>query len=150
MTTFAIAKLLHLLAMSMWIGGGLLAVLDARRSLHGDRAQLEAFLERMRVAGRMLIHSGIVTLATGLWLIFLKGGFKAVSPRIHAGLAISIAIFAIGPFTLAKLSRLREAVAAGDAAAIAAMGRRFLSLAWVEEVFRVAVLVLMVSQEPSP
>jgi putative copper export protein len=145
MSTLAFAKLLHLLSMSVWIGGGLLPPWDARRSLALGKPYAEALLDRLAIVGRLLIAAGVVTLATGLWLTFLKGGFKAVSPRIHIGLGLTILIFALGPFTEAAVSRLRKTVAADDDAGARATGRRFTLLASLEEVIRIAVLCLMVS-----
>jgi|SoiMethySBSTD1v2_1073268.scaffolds.fasta_scaffold141965_3 putative copper export protein len=145
MSQLVIAKLLHLVAISIWIGGGLHAILDARYSLRREKPHLEAFVERMRAAGRTLLAAGLVAFATGLWLVAIKGGFKALPPRIHAGMGVTILIFAVGPFTFVALSRLGEALSRDDAAGVAASSRRFRVLAWIEELLRVAVLGLMVS-----
>jgi hypothetical protein len=147
MTTYAIAKVVHLLAVSLWIGGGLLAVLDARGSIRLGRPHVEAFVGRMKGAASALIIAGIIVVATGFWLIVLKGGFRAVSPRVHAGLGVTILVFAVAPFTLGTLARLRDAAVRDDGAAIQRLGWRFVRLARVEEILRLVVLVLMVSQE---
>lgn len=145
MTTVAIARLLHLLAVSLWIGGALLSILDARRSLALGKPHVEALVGRLRLAGAVLSSAGFVTLATGFWLIVLKGGFKAVSPVVHAGLGLTLLVFALGPFTLAAVGRLGEAAAAENPSGVARFGSRFVRLASLEEALRLVVLILMVA-----
>lgn len=144
MSMFALARFLHLLSMAVWVGGGLIAPLGVRRSLARGACSHGETFERLAATAPILIAAGLATVATGFWLIFLKGGFKAISPRIHVGLGLTLIIFAIGPFTQASLTRLREAAASGDAARLEAQGRRFAYLAGVEEVLRIAVLTIMV------
>src|SRR5262245_9689585 len=145
MTELVIAKLLHLISISIWIGGGLHAILDARYSLRREKPHLEAFLERARATGRTLLAAGIIAFATGFWLVVIKGGFKAIPPRIHMGMGVTILILALAPFTLTALTRLGEALSRDDAAGVAVASRRFRTLAWIEELLRVAVLGLMVN-----
>ena len=145
MSTLAFAKLLHLFSVSVWIGGGLLPPWDASRSLALGKPHSAALIGRLAVVGRILIAAGVATLATGLWLVFLNGGFREVSPRIHVGLGLTILVFALAPFTEVSVSRIRQAVASDDDIGAIVHGRRFSLLASLEEVIRIAVLCLMVS-----
>jgi putative copper export protein len=143
-STLAFARFLHLLSMAVWVGGGLIAPLGVQRSLARGASPHGETFARLAATAPILIAAGLATAATGFWLIFLKGGFKAVSPRIHVGLGLTLIIFTIGPFTQASLARLREADAGGDAARVESLGRRFAFLAGIEEVLRIAVLTIMV------
>lgn len=141
----AIIKLVHLLAMGIWIGAGLTAPIDVRRTLRLGKPHTDALIDRLRLITRILIAAGILTLGTGLALVFLKGGFKAVSPRIHVGLLLSIMVFAVGGTGVMPVLRgIDAAIAAGDEARARTLGRRFEVAAWIEEILRLAVLALMV------
>ena len=147
----AITKFFHLLAMSIWVGAGFTGPIDALRTLRLGKPHTDGLAARLRWIGRILAAAGTVTIATGLAFVFLKGGFKAVSPRIHAGILFSVLVFAVGGVGVAPVLRaLGDAIAAGDDARVKTLGRRFLIAVWIEELLRLVVLGLMVTAGAPP
>ena len=140
-----ITKIIHLLAMGIWVGAGLTAPFDVRRTIRLGKPHTDPLLDRLRLTVRILISAGVVTVATGLALVFLKGGFKAVSPRIHVGMLLSLIALAVGCVGVVPALRgLGHALASGDEARARALGLRFEIATWSEEMLRLIVLALMV------
>lgn len=147
MTLFFLLRFLHLAAMILWLGGGLSipVVLDVRRSLALGIGHGEALVARLSTTTALVIPAGLTTFVTGLGLIFLRGGFGAVPPRIHVAMAMTLAIFGIGALlNRPALLSLAAAVKRGDLEEAEAAGRRFTFWVRCEDALRLSILVLMV------
>ena len=94
-------------------------------------------------SGMLASIFGLSTFITGLVLIFYRGGFKVVSPTIHAGMGLVLVMILIGAFFMKPTGqRIAAAVDQGEEAWSAArkrfaMGDGIMQLLWV------IVLVLM-------
>jgi hypothetical protein len=66
-------------------------------------------------AGNLSGLFGLLTFATGLVLIFYKGGFKVVPPTIHASMGLILVMIAIGSFFLRPAGKkIGAAIDQGD------------------------------------
>jgi hypothetical protein len=98
MTFDMFLRLLHFLGMAVWFGGSLSLASDARRTAalgkpHTDA--LEARLDRTLTIG---LVAAVVTIGSGLGMIFARGGMKSVAPTIHIGLTLALLAVAVEAF----------------------------------------------------
>ena len=116
-----------------------------QRSVALGAAQGAPVIARLMTITRMVIPAAVATLLSGLALIWLRGGFAAVPPRIHAGLGLSLCVFAVGALgSRPAILALEEAFAAGDLARARTTANRFVFWIRIEDALRFATLVLMV------
>ena len=147
MTLFFVLRLVHFAAMIVWLGGGLSipVALDIRRTLARGVVHGDGLVARLSAITTMVIPAGLTTFFTGLGLVYMRGGFGAVPPRIHVAMGLTLGIFAIGALGgRPALLRLEAAVKARDQAGADAAGRRFVRCVHGEDVLRLASLALMV------
>ena len=81
---------LHILAAAVWLGAGLGLSRRVKRGLQVGGAALDGALDDARRARVLSLIGAIATVASGLVMLFLLGGFKAVPVRIHLGLGLSL------------------------------------------------------------
>jgi hypothetical protein len=87
----------------------------------------------------------VLVLATGLALIFLRGGFKAVPHTIHAGLGLTLLAFAAGlTLTVPALTKIKALVAAGSADQALPLVKRIAMGESIEHTCWLTTLVLMI------
>jgi hypothetical protein len=86
----------------------------------------------------------VLTIGSGLGLIFVRGGFGAVSPRIHVGFTLALITLALEVFLLrGELAKIGAALESGATKALASMARRVSMFAGISHVLKLAILVLM-------
>jgi putative copper export protein len=142
MSGFLALKLIHVLAMAIWIGGGIGYPRDVAESL-GVEAR-PALVRRLQRASRVFIPAGFVTLLSGIALMLLAGGFSQMPLRIRLALPLTIAIFPVGGLVVNPvIVRLKNAgeLAAGEQRRLA---RRFRLGITIEQIAKLIVLSLMV------
>jgi uncharacterized membrane protein len=145
--TYALVRLLHFAAVILWLGGGfsLPPVRDVRRSVALGREAGARVVARLETITRLVVPAAVVTVLSGLLLVWMRGGFAAVPPRIHAGLALALSVFAVGGLGSRPAIRdLGEAFATGDTGRAEEAARRFVRWVRVEDALRFTTLVLMV------
>jgi len=136
----------HILSIAVWFGPKLLVPAEVRRAIGAGDGAMTSAVRGINLVQKVTIAASMVTLASGLGMIFLFGGFGAVPTRIHIGFAMTLAIFGVGAFGVDKAwKRIREAVTAGRPEAdLETLARRLSHLMTVENILWLAVLVLMV------
>lgn len=102
---YDVLKILHILSMAVWFGGALTITSDVRKTLALGKPHTQELVGRVDRSVVLAMAFGVVTIATGVALIFQVGGFKAVSPRIHASLLLALIALAI------EMMALRPAIA---------------------------------------
>ena len=144
--TIYCVRLVHILSIAVWFGPKLLVPLEVRRAIGAGPGVLTSAVRGVDLVQKVTITASMVTLASGLGMIFLFGGFGAVPARIHIGFGMTLAIFGVGAFGVDKAwKRIREAATAGRPKAdLERLERRLSHLMTVENVLWLAVLVLMV------
>lgn len=130
---------LHLLLAATWFGTRLGVGGRLRRGLErGGTAALEAIADAARQQ-RWALAAGVLTLATGLGLLFLLGGFRGSPPRLHIGLGLTLlALIAELALVYPALRRLGVPAQAAAGRKRVAVGSGIVHLLWV------ATLVAMV------
>lgn len=136
-------RLLHILAMAGWLASGLWVAGDIQRTLPLGRPHTDVLVARVERSKRVTIGSALLTVATGLGLVFAQGGFAAMPVRIHVGFGLTLCILAVGAL-LAEPAwrRIKAAVEAGGDAAAAS--RRFSVFYGVEHALKLVVVFVMV------
>jgi len=139
-------KLLHLLAMALWVGGPVIAVVGVRKRFAAGGAVATATVEQLLAVTPVFIAAALTTVLSGAALIHLSGGIARVAPRILIGAALVVPIFAIGGgLNRRALLGLRDHFAAGgDGASAERLIARFILAHNLEQALRVTVLALMV------
>jgi hypothetical protein len=130
----------------VWIGGGVTAPRDVRRTLLLGQPHLGELMPRLRAIAKLMNVSALLTVVTGLGMIFAVGGFARVPHRIHLGLLLTLLAVAAGRWlirpALGELAAVhKRTVTAEEADRIVA---KFWLVNGVEHALRLAVLVLMV------
>ena len=113
-------KIAHIAFAAAWFGHKLLIPGDVHESIR-DVEGYPRFMARISRAQRLGLISGLLTLASGAWLIYEVYGLDAVPTRIWVGLGITVAIFLVGAF-LARPAwgRIKAGLLIGEPAAASA------------------------------
>ena len=141
--TVQLLRALHVLGIVLWLGTGLghPVIADIRRTLALGPEHLAPLIARLRTTTRIVLPAAVVAVATGFALVFLRGGFSAVPPRIHVGLALALGVFVVGGgFTsraMLILANSADREARERAALRIAIGLR------IEDALRFSALLLM-------
>lgn len=111
---FLVAKWLHIAIASAWFGHKLLVPADLRQISTATPEFARASLPRIERAERLGIVTGVGTLLTGGWLVFLVGP-SVVQPTIYMGLGLVLVAIALGALVARPASlRFRRAVTEAD------------------------------------
>ncbi len=87
--------ILHITIAAAWFGHKLLLPRDVRNSVRSsESAQL--LIARVRRARNLGLVSGLGTLVTGLWLIYLTTGFASAPFQTYVALGAVLAMFVVG------------------------------------------------------
>jgi len=131
--------------MAVWFAGTLTLAGDIRRTLSRGQPHSDVLSERVGRAVRISQVAGVSTLVSGLVLIFGLGGFGAISPRIHAGLTLSLVALVVEFVLLGPaVGKLERSLAKGVSDEARAIGKRFSALTGVLHLLRLVVLLVMV------
>ena len=88
-------KLVHIIATSVWFGINLMQAGEIRNALSLGTPHIQALVPRVNRIHAVSLVSGFVTILTGFTMIFLVGGFAFVPGRIHAGLGLTLCLYAV-------------------------------------------------------
>jgi len=145
-TTYLVLKIVHLLGMAAWFGASSTTPGDIKRTLIAGRPHTVLLVQRVDRVARFTVGAAILTVLSGLALVFTVGGFARVPPRIHAGLGLTLLLFALGAATAHPTwKRIKAGLARGDEpASLLPLARRFMILFNVEQAMKLVILVLMV------
>jgi hypothetical protein len=108
-----LARFLHVLSASAWLGAALWVAGDVRRTLALGRPHLAALPARVSPALSLDVWLGLATIVTGLLVLLLQGLHPPVSIMIGFTLALLrllLVAFALRP----AWTRLRARIEAGD------------------------------------
>ena len=147
MYPYLILKTIHILCASVWLGSGLTIAGDVRRTLEQGRPHTDLLISRVNRQGKMAGIFGMLTLLSGVNLVFVMGGFGNVGHNIHAGLGLSLLIFAVGlGLSMPTWRRIRAILGAetGDLAEARKLAGRLGMFTGIEHLLWLVVLVLMV------
>lgn len=139
-------KLLHVLAMALWLGGPPVAVFRVRLAFNAGPELAKATVERLLSITPVFIAAALATIASGAVLVVLAGGLSRIPARILIGALLVVPIFIVGgAMNRPALMKLRDHFARdGEPAAAEPFVRQFVWAHRIEQVLRVTILVLMV------
>lgn len=138
-------RLVHLMSAAVWFGATLTVAGDVRRSVELGGAAAQGMIDRVRRTLVLSSAAGATALGSGLGLLFVLGGFRAVPARIHAGFGVSLLALAIEVSVLgAAFRRISDGVAQGDSDEARAGTRQFAAVTGVLHLSRAVVFTLMV------
>jgi len=138
-------RLFHFLGMAVWFAGGLGIASDVRKTIARGKPHTAILVPRIMRALNIGSIAALVTIATGVGMIFALGGFKAVQPRIHAGMLLAIITLAVEIMLLKPAAgRLGDALDSGDGRELRPMAGRIAMFAGITHALKLVTLVLMV------
>jgi hypothetical protein len=148
MITFLFAlKIVHVAAASVWIGGGLTTSRDIGRTLLLGPPHADELMPRLRAMAQLMNRVALLTVLSGLAIVFAVGGFKSVPHRIHLGLLLTLLAVAAGRFlirpAIGEIARALKAAPVAPTEASRLLARFRVGIG-VEHALRLAVLVLMI------
>lgn len=140
-----VVKVVHVVFAAAWFGHKLLIPGNLRAALH-SRDDVPTVVKRMARAERLGIASGLITVLSGLYLIYLTTGFADAPIRIYLGLTGAVAMIVVGA-TLAgpAWKHLRTALESGDYPGAFSRLNPFIRGLRLENLLWVAVLTAMLS-----
>lgn len=147
-TLYGALKLVHVLAVVVWVGGGIaLTVLNARMRRFPDPAARIAFADLNVFYGRAVLGpAGGFAFLGGVALV-ARSAWSFSAPWVVWGLLVLVASMYLGAVptrkTAEEMARI-TAAAQPDPARIAALQRRFAVLAWVNLALLVSAIAAMV------
>lgn len=137
-------RIVHFVGMALWFAAAATIGSDIKRTLTRGKPHTEVLVQRVSRALAFQTLGGLLTVASGLGMIFGQGGFGAVRPTIHAGFGLALIALAVELLVLKPaVARLGEALEAGDAKAKSAPGR-IAMLSGIGHLLKLVILVLMV------
>jgi hypothetical protein len=108
-----LARFLHILAASAWLGAALWVAGDVRRTLALGRPHLSALPARVSPALSLDVWLGVATLVTGVLVLLLQGLHPPVS--IMVGFALTLLRLLLVALAVRPVwNQLRARIAAGD------------------------------------
>ena len=123
--TIVIWRVVHILFACVWFGAGLTVGGDAKSALQAKGKGGELLIEKATKAFQRSFAAMILTFGSGLGLIFAKGGFKDVNPKVHMVLGLTlIAILLRAALGMPALAKLRKGVMGSDEDAAEAEGAK--------------------------
>lgn len=143
---YRILLVVHISAAAITLGASTGLLRHLRRALETSQQAFALAAEDAARRGKIMGLTGFVVLQTGLVLIFVKGGFKAVPLNIHMALAIMLGAIALSitvmrptSARLVELSKAETLEKVGITRLLKklAMGQGILHLSWL------TILVLM-------
>jgi hypothetical protein len=141
---YQILLILHVVAMATWFGVGLSQPRRARAALSGPADTAKVVLASITREVRIIGAAAATTILSGLALIFVRGGFAAMPPRIHIGLALALVAALVGGLgagrTFAKINTMLETRPPSEALPLA---KKLSAYAGVFQLLWLVVLVLM-------
>ncbi len=90
-------KIIHITFAAAWFGHKILISRDVSESVR-SMVGTEAFVARIKRAERLALFSGLMTLASGVALVYYTTGFADTPLLIYLGLAAVLAMFVVGAF----------------------------------------------------
>jgi uncharacterized membrane protein len=127
---YALIKLLHIVAVVLWLGGGVLLILKAIRAERSDNVtELAAIIEdTVYFTYRLFIPAAVVALICGLAMVWLVWGVSLA--WVWIGLIGYAAVVLSGTVLLKpRADRCVEFIRAGDSSGLRASGREILRIA---------------------
>ena len=145
--TYTVLKTVHVLAAVIWVGGGaILTALVARARRAKDYGRVATLVRELAFVGpRVFAPSGLVLVATGIWIVQHNGipwDLWVILGLVGWGATFVTGNFFLGPQTK-KLDALLEENGPSDPASIAVMSR-VLNVARVDVTVLTLVIVDMV------
>jgi hypothetical protein len=139
-------KLLHILAMTLWVGGPPVAVFGVREAFGLGPDVAGAAADRLIRITPMFVGSALVTVLTGGVLVLTAGGLSRAPARVLVGAALVVPVFVIGGTVVRPtLMKLREHFREGGGPSEAEpLVRRLIWTHRIEALLRVTILALMV------
>lgn len=136
--------IVHITAAAAWFGHKLLIPGDVHASIR-DVEGASRFVARIGRARRLGLVSGVVTIGTGVWLVYEVFGFTDAPIRIWTGLGSALAIFVVA-VVIARPAwkRIRSGMEDRDPASASSGVVRFRQALMLENLLWVLALVTMV------
>lgn len=148
MNSIIMWRIVHLLFVAVWMGSSVSIGADAKRALK-ERANGGAMLmESATKSFQRSMGALILTMGTGFGLLFAKGGFSAVDPKIHMAMGMTLLIILVrAALGMPAMARVRKGVTGSDEdAADAESSAKKLSMAFgIEHLLFLVSLYLMVA-----
>jgi hypothetical protein len=138
-----LVRIVHLVAMALWLGAALWAPGDARRSIAAGPSHTAGLAKRIVPALRLSVWAGVATLFSGLALMLISGAHRI---GVGIGFALTIVLLML-EMTIVLPAGKRIAAAAeqgGDLQEAGAMTRRLAAMSGVAHFIWLAALVSMV------
>ncbi len=147
MHLYLILKTVHILCATIWLGSGLTIAGDVRRTIAQGRPHTDLLIPRVNRQGKTAGIFGMLTVLSGINMVFTMGGFGNVGHNIHAGLGLSLLIFAVSlGLSMPTWRRIRAILGteAGDLGEARKLAGRLGMFTGIEHLLWLVVLVLMV------
>ncbi len=139
-------RLIHVLFMATWVGAVLFFSGDVRRTLAAGPEHLPLLRDRLARCNRLAGLSALVTIATGVGLILVLGGFGAVPSTIHSGFLGGLILLGVGGGGIGRTWQQIDGRLQGgaDPATLSHLVRRLDTIAILFHTIWLLVLCLMV------
>lgn len=138
-------RTLHIAFAALWFVIKLGSPRDIKASLGAGSEHTALLVARVNRATRISLIGGLGTILSGFGLIFLMGGFGAVSPRIHTGLTLALVLLGLEWFGQRRVwGKIASAAEAGKLEDALVLAKPYTALAGVSQLLWTVILVLMV------
>jgi hypothetical protein len=146
MLLYTLLKFFHIMFSSIWFGASFLVSKDIRKTIEAGQPHLELLIGRVQSTERLGIPTGLLTLITGLGLIFMSGGFKSVPLQINLSLLLTIILFFLGGLIISPTWKKIVVIIKqnGDLSEAKKLSKNFTVLMGFEHLLRMIILILMV------
>ena len=142
---YYVIRIVHMLSMAMWFAAPLAVTSDLKRTIARGKPHTDFVVPRVSRSLTIATVGAVLTILSGLGMIFALGGFKAVHPRIHAGFALALVTLSL-EFFLVKggLARIGAELDADKVRDLPPLVKRFAMFTGITHLLKTVILVLMV------
>lgn len=142
---YQIVVIVHAALAMVWFGAGLGLPRRLRAGIARGSAEAKAAAQDALRGSRMAIWAAVTTVATGLALVLMGGGFALSPPRIHLGLGLGIGAMLLELATRSSLRKASSAIGAqSDPSRALPMVRRATMTQGMTHLLILVILALMV------
>lgn len=140
----SVVRIVHFLAMAVWFATPLMISGDLKRTVARGKPHTDTVVARAERTLFIATLGAFGTIASGLAMLFMLGGFKAMPPRIHAGFGLALVTLGIEFFVLKPaLGRVDEQLTSDTTKDLKPALARVSMLSGITHTLKLVILVLM-------
>ena len=151
MTLYEVLLFFHIIAMALWVGGGIMTFISTKAEGSDEAALRARFGKRSGVIGGVIGASAVTVLGTGIGMVLDSDTVELSQTWVWLGLALLGISFLIGAaFYGPQGKKIVAALEAGRADETTRRVKQWDGVVWVDSLLLVVIVGVMVFKPEAP